>query len=69
MRREATVVVLGILSPVACASTVSRRRRHGGRVCQRGTAVGTGTIVFNRLGADGIAVYRLDLDAGTEDSG
>jgi Tol biopolymer transport system component len=68
-----TVVMLGILSAVACTSTVGQppvpSSTGGGSVSEApaSESLATGTIVFNRLDADGIAVYRLDLDAGAEE--
>jgi Tol biopolymer transport system component len=66
-------VVLGVLAAVACTSTVSQppapSSTGGGSLSEApaGESLATGTIVFNRLDADGIAVYRLDLETGTED--
>ena len=59
---KSSLVVLGILTAVACTSTVTQPTD-----APDGASLPSGTIVYNRLDADGIAVYRLDLGTTAEE--
>lgn len=68
---KSKIVVLGLLAATACTSTVNPPPSNTGGGSSTGTPASesqaTGTIVFNRLTPDGIAVYKFDLDTSTED--